>query len=62
MRRNGLKLHQGKFRLNSRKYFFPEGVARHWHRLPRGVVESRSLEAFKKWGDVALRDVVSGQY
>jgi len=33
---------------------------RHWHRLPRGVVESPSPEEFKNRGDVALRDVVSG--
>ena len=33
---------------------------RHWHRLPRKVGESLSLEVFKKRVDVALGDVVSG--
>ena len=32
----------------------------HWHRLPREVVKSPSLEVFKTHEDVALSDVVSG--
>jgi len=33
---------------------------RQWHRLPREVVQSLSLEGFKECEDVALMDVVSG--
>jgi len=42
------------------KHLFSERAVRQWHRLPREAVESWSLEMFKKHGDVALRNMVSG--
>jgi len=53
-RGNGHKLKQRKFRLNMRKNFFSQKVTESWNRLPRGVVDSPSLETFNTHLDAVL--------
>jgi len=57
-RSSGFKLKEGRFRLDIRKTFFAMRVVKHWHRLPREVVDARSLETFKVRLDGALSNLI----
>ena len=46
-RGNGFKLKEGRFGLDIRKTFFTMRVMKHWHRLPREMINAPSLETFK---------------
>jgi len=48
--RNGSKLHQWRFRLDTRKHFFTERMVKRWSRLPREVGNAPSLSMFEAFG------------
>ncbi|KFW67209.1 hypothetical protein AS28_06065, partial [Pygoscelis adeliae] len=57
-RGNSFKLKGGRFRRDRRKKFFTLRVVKHWHRLPREVVDAPSLETFKVRLDGALSNLI----
>ncbi|KFQ83104.1 hypothetical protein N335_01890, partial [Phaethon lepturus] len=57
-RGNGFKLKEGSFRLDLRRTFFTLRVGRHWHRLPRAVVDAPSLATFQIRLDMTLSNLI----
>jgi len=53
-----LKIKEGRSRLDRRKKFFTMWVMKHWHRLPREVVNAPSLKAFRAGLDGALSNMM----
>jgi len=47
IRGNGFKLNKGRYRLDIRNFFFTIRMVRHWHRLPREVMDALPLETLK---------------
>ena len=54
---NGCKMQQ-RFRFDIRRKFFTQKVMTHWNRLPKGIVDVPSPEAFKARLDVSLGSLV----
>ncbi|KFQ71997.1 hypothetical protein N335_09457, partial [Phaethon lepturus] len=57
-RGHGFKLKEGRYRLDRRKKFFTMMVVKHWHRLPREVVDAPSLATFKVRLNGALSNLI----
>ena len=56
-RSNGFKVQEGRFQLNSRKHLLMVRAVRRWNKLPRRVVESPSLEVWRRRLDEHLSGV-----
>ena len=55
VKQNGIKVPQGRFRLDIRKNV---QVVKHWNRLPKEVVNALCLSVFKRNVDNALNNLL----
>jgi len=58
IRGKGFKLEEGRLRVDIRKTFFTVRVVRQWNRVPTGVVNALSLEAFQARLDGAVSSLL----
>ena len=54
----GFKLREGIFILDTRKMLFMIKAVRHWHRVPREMVDAPSLETVEVWLDHTLSNLI----
>lgn len=54
---NGLKLSQGRCKLDVNTKFLIERAVKHWNRMAREAVESLPMEVFERLLHVAPRDM-----
>ncbi|KFQ46836.1 hypothetical protein N333_11265, partial [Nestor notabilis] len=55
---DGVKLEEGRFRLDTRKKLCTIRVLRPWHRLPREAVAAPSLEIFQARLNVVIGNLL----
>lgn len=57
-RGKGIKLHQGRLRLNMRRNFYIKRLIRDWSRLPREDIKLSFLDVYNSHLDMVLRDMM----
>ena len=49
-----LRIRGRPFRTEVRRHFFTQRVVSLWNSLPQKVIDAKTLNAFKRWLDIAL--------
>ena len=53
-RGHSLRIQGRSFRMEMRGHFFTQRVVSLWNSLPQKVIDAKTLNAFKRWLDIAL--------